>query len=149
MKNIFAIVVIISALVMLLNKRLAIFTSWKKINAKIIGSERMSTVTDRKKINYLYNIDGDDHEGYFVMDNDKPVMKEIYVYYHILNPGLSVISIPLNLEDYLLGLVAIVGGLYLYFFSCENCECDVEPRGMVIISKIKSIPVVSKTRQFD
>lgn len=146
MKNIFAIVIIVSALVMLLNKRLAIFSSWKKVKARVIESENMS-INDKKKVSYLYNVDGTDYEGYFVIEKNGKLMNELNVYYHRLNPGLSVINIPLNLEDYLLGLVAVIGGLYLYLFSCESCECN----GSVLleISKIKTVPVLSRLRRFE
>lgn len=121
MKNIIAIVIIISSIILLLNKRLGIFSSWVKINAKIIGVNNLN----KNRLDYEYIINSEKFDGYLIdtPDNIKNILKNnLIVYYHKINPELSIRNIPLNIDDYILFMVSIIGGLYLYLFSCESCE---------------------------
>jgi hypothetical protein len=138
MKNIFAIVVIISSLILLLNKRLAIFTSWVKTEANIIGLNNIN----KTRVDYEYNVDGEKYDGYLIVKSDEVesvLNNSLSIYYHRVNPELSIKNIPVNMEDYLLGLISIFGGLYLYLFSCESCEV---PK----LNSINTIPIVKPSR---
>lgn len=132
MKNIFAIIIIISSLIILLNKKIALRNSWKKTNAILVETRKVLDKKNMGEIRYKYNIGKNEYEGSQMMEINDEFNKysdennKIKVYYHKINPEISVRNIPsITTEDYLLAGIGIIGGLYLYLFSCENCVCEV------------------------
>lgn len=122
MKNIIAIVIITSSIIVYFNKQFQLYTSWKKVPAEIISIKKILNKKNINEIRYKYKVNKIEYEGTFREINNKTIPKKLLVYYHWLNPELSIRHIPINLENILLLLISIIGGLYLYFLSCESCE---------------------------
>ena len=124
MKNIIAIVIVISSLAIFLSKKLELYSSWRKVSANIISIKKILNGKNISEVRYVYKIGEKEYEGFFTV-KDKLDVKEnekLSIYYHWLNPELSVRGIPTNYEDILLLIISIIGGLYLYFYSCEKCD---------------------------
>jgi len=155
MKNILAIVIIVSALIIILNKKLAIYSSWVKVPAEITELKKVLDNKNIGNIRYKYKIKNKEYEGNQMMKIDKEFNKlitsenkKMNVYYHRLNPELSIRFIPMNYEDYILGSICLFGGLYLYLFSCENCVCPNVSSSSIIPNSITSAPILSNLRTF-
>lgn len=135
MKNIIAIVIVISSLSIFLSKKLELYSSWKKTSARIISINKILNDNNKTEVRYNYKVNNINYEGLFIINNKTDIKEneKLPIYYHWLNPELSVKNIPTNFEDILLVLISLIGGLYLYFYSCENCE--------VIPTISNSIPV--------
>lgn len=131
MKNIFAIIIVISSLIILLMKKISLRKAWKKTTAEVIETKKILK-NKKGQILYKYKVDKSDYSGSELRDLDESFDKiseknnKITIYYNVNNPEISVRNIPkITNEDYLLGGIGIVGGLYLYLYSCENCVCEV------------------------
>lgn len=116
MKNIIAIVIIISSLAVFFSKKLELYSSWKKVTARIISIKKL---LNNKRITYSYKVNNIEYQGSYIQKINNDIPKNLIVYYHWLNPELSIRNIPLNMEDVLLLIISVIGGLYLYFYSCE------------------------------
>ncbi|ADO67470.1 hypothetical protein crov436 [Cafeteria roenbergensis virus] len=124
MKNIIAIVILIGAVSIFLSKKLELYSSWKKTPATITSVKKILNNKKLGEIRYTYLVNNKEYTGSLlqkIINNELIIPKKMHVYYHWLNPELSVKSIPINFEDILLLLTSIIGCLYLYFYSCESC----------------------------
>lgn len=127
MKNIIAISIVISSIVFLLNKYMNFYSSWKKTVGEIIEIKQILNKKNLGEIRYQYQVNEKLYDGLIITDINKSKdfkNSKIPIYYHKINPELSFKNVPksLNLENYILILLSLVGGLYLYFYSCESCE---------------------------
>lgn len=129
MKNIIAIVLVISALSIFISKKLDIYSSWKKVKATVTEINKLMSKSNVGEVKYEYKIGKKTYNGSVYLHNQKDLDKILQnkdktmnVYYHWLNHELSIVNIPTNLEDILLVIISVIGSLYLYFYSCENCQ---------------------------
>lgn len=142
MKNIVAIGIIIISLFLLVRKILKLNNSWKKVNAKILGVNNINN----NRIDYEYKVCNEINTGFIIVDDcdQKKILekKKLEIYYNTTNTELSVLKVKYNIEDYLLGIISIIGGIYLYLYSCDEKN---------VISKIRSIASepINNLRLFD
>ena len=117
-------VLVLSSIIMFIHKQYKIYTHWEKTsgiitNVKIVDA--MEQIVFYKYI--LYNLE---YEGVYKQNFDKKtnIGNKIDLVYNKNNFELSLRKIPFQYEDYLMLLISVAGGLYLYFYSCENCDCE-------------------------
>ena len=145
MKNILAIVLVLSSIIMFISKQYKIFILWKKITSIITD---IKEIDNEQIISYKYKLYDLEYTGIFKdeIDNNRKIGDNIEIVYNKNNFELSLRKIPFQYEDYLMLLITVAGGLYLYFYSCENCECEMPSD---TINSLVSEKVRSSTRNYE
>lgn len=138
MKEQFTMVFVIISILLFINKRLGIVSSWKKTTGTVISNNKL-LINNLYEVKYLYKDNNIDYHGNFYTKK-KMDLKKIKIYYNKNNPSLSVKEIPFNMEDYLLIISALFGIFYLYIYSCELCDSPQVPLVRTITNTMPKMP---------
>lgn len=130
---------------MFLSKQYKIYVLWQSTKGVVTD---IKLVDLEQVVSYKYTLYGLEYDGVFKQNIDKSLIvgNEIDLVYNKNNFELSLRKIPFQYEDYLMMLITIAGGLYLYFYSCENCECEIDSETM---NSLTSQKVTSTKRTFE
>jgi hypothetical protein len=128
-----ALSILIFSLSLIMLKRLAIMSNWRREKCKLLKKNKLSE-TDFEIV-YIYVIKGIKYQGRTVEHFDNPE-KEREMLIHRLNPHLSIPNIPVSSSDNMLVLLSLLAGLYLYLYQCECLPNEVNQ--MLGIPEIKN-----------
>jgi len=124
MKNILAIILILSSVVMFVSKQYNIYTKWERTVGRVVDVKPFSETEQLIKYEYSFSDLNEIKNGVLKEEKDKhKIGDDMNIVYNKDNIEISLVNVPFQVEDYLMMGVSLIGGLYLYFYSCEECEC--------------------------
>lgn len=124
MKNILAIILILSSVIMFVSKQYNIYTKWERTVGRVVDVKPFSETEQLIKYEYSFSDLNEIKNGVLKEEKDKhKIGDDMNIVYNKDNIEISLVNVPFQIEDYLMMGVSLIGGLYLYFYSCEECEC--------------------------
>lgn len=148
MKNLIALILILSSIIIIVKKRVDFYNKWDNVQAKTVNTVKVSNNTNL--ITYEYQVNSKMYQGTLKLNDEKEIPENLKIYFNKQNPELSVEKLPINYEDYLLTGICLIGGIYLYLFNCESCEIKNEqPSIFNLLENIPSMKIIKVSRMYD
>ena len=120
--QIIALSILIFSLSLIILKRIAILSNWKRHKTQVIKHQKLDVNTF--EIIYVYVIKGIKYQGRSIENfNDESREREMLI--HKLNPHLSIKDIPVSSSDRGLVILGLLACLYLYLYQCECLPNEV------------------------